>query len=55
MDGQVVVINALVIYKQWKIDNEKGNKDTYETLRDDFYKFDPYTAAIIDLINPGKK
>jgi RHS repeat-associated protein len=55
MEGQLVVIGALATYKQWKIDNGYGNKDTYETLRKDFYKHDALTAAIIDLINPNKK
>lgn len=55
MQGQLVVIGALATYKQWKIDNGHGNRDTYETLRKDLYKYDALIAAIIDLINPNKK
>ncbi|HMR85489.1 MAG TPA: RHS repeat-associated core domain-containing protein [Niabella sp.] len=54
MQGQLIVIGALAKYKQWKIDNKYGNNVTFNTLRNDFYKFDALTAAIIDLINPNK-
>jgi RHS repeat-associated protein len=51
MQGQLIVIGALATYKQWKINNGYGNKDTYEFLRSKFYEYDPVTAATIDLIN----
>jgi RHS repeat-associated protein len=52
-NGQLIVIGALVTYKQWKIDNNYTNKDTFNTLRAKFYKYDAITAAVIDLINPN--
>jgi RHS repeat-associated protein len=55
IDGQLTAINALATYKQWKIDNGYGNKDSFETLRKHFYKYDAVTAAIIDLIRPNKQ
>lgn len=36
--GQRVLINALAVYKQWKIDNKYTNEDTYLKLRDKFAK-----------------
>lgn len=48
MEGQSVAIGALMTYKQWKIDNKKGNKDTYKTLQNDFRKYDPLTAFLIE-------
>jgi RHS repeat-associated protein len=48
--GQRIIIDALVTYKEWKIENGYGNKDTYERLRDKFKKRNPGTSAIIDLI-----
>ncbi len=51
MAGQLDVITALATYKQWKVDNGYGNKDTYDTLRWQFYRFDALTAALIDIIN----
>ena len=48
MQGQSVAIGALMTYKQWKIDNKKGNKDTYKTLQNDFRKYDPLTAFLIE-------
>jgi RHS repeat-associated protein len=50
MKGQSVVISALATYKQWKIDNNKGNKDTYDKLRDEFIKENKAVALIIDKI-----
>jgi RHS repeat-associated protein len=55
MKGQSVVISALATYKQWKIDHNYGNKDTYDKLSDKFGKDNALVAAIIDLINPNKK
>jgi RHS repeat-associated protein len=53
LDGQLIVISALATYKQWKIDNNYTNRDTYIQLRDRFFEYDPITATIIDLINPN--
>lgn len=55
MKGQEVVVSALATYKQWKIDNGYGNKETYDKLRDQFREDNGLVAAIIDLINPNKK
>ena len=50
MMGQKIVIGALANYKQWKIDNGYGNKDTYDKLRTQFVKENPGTTGIIDLL-----
>jgi RHS repeat-associated protein len=54
LKGQLTVIEALATYKQWKIDNGYGNKDTYDKLRDKFKEGNYLTSAIIDLIRPKK-
>jgi RHS repeat-associated protein len=50
MVGQSIVIGALATYKQWKIDNGYGNKDTYDKLRAQFVEDNPGTTDIIDLL-----
>jgi RHS repeat-associated protein len=50
--GQLYAISALATYKQWKIDNNYTNGDTYEKLRDKFKEYDRKTARIIDKIRP---
>ena len=51
MEGQSIVIGALAIYKQWKIDNRYGNKDTFNKIGSEFKKYDPMTSTVISLIN----
>lgn len=51
MKGQQIVIGALAVYKQWKIDNNYGNKDTYSTLRREFAKDNKLVALVIDQIS----
>ena len=46
--GQRILINSLVTYKQWKIDNKLGNDSKYKDNRDAFMKANPVTAKIID-------
>jgi RHS repeat-associated protein len=50
--GQKLVINSLAIYKKWKIDHKKGNKDKFKDLKEQFAKDQPIVAAIIELIYP---
>jgi hypothetical protein len=50
MKGQSIVISTLAIYKQWKIDHNYGNKDTYDKLRDKFRKDNKAASFIIDKI-----
>lgn len=50
MKGQSIVISALAIYKQWKIDKGYGNQDTFDKLRDQFRKENRGVAFIIDKI-----
>lgn len=52
LQGQIVVIQALVQYKHWKLDIDKTNSDTWKTLRDEFYKHNKIIASVIDLIKP---
>ena len=47
--GQRVIINALAIYKQWKIDNKLGNDAKYKDNREAFKKAHSATADILDL------
>lgn len=50
MKGQSILITALAVYKQWKIDHKYGNKDIYKDLRAEFVKDNKATALIIDQI-----
>ena len=51
MKGQSIVISAIAIYKQWKIDNGYGNQVTFDKLRDQFRKVNRGVAFIINVIN----
>jgi RHS repeat-associated protein len=53
--GQRVLINALAIYKQWKVDNKLGNEDKYKDNRDAFAKEHGATALILDQTPASKK
>ena len=53
--GQRILINALATYKQWKIDNDLGNKDLYKDNREAFGKDNPVTAEILDRTPAAKK
>lgn len=57
MIGQRTVINALAIYKQWKIDKgyTTSKEDTYEKHRADFSRYDKITSIIIDAVKPKKQ
>jgi hypothetical protein len=48
--GQRILINALATYKQWKVNNELGNKDEYKNNRAAFMKAHPVACKIIDQI-----
>jgi hypothetical protein len=48
MVGQSTMIGALATYKQWKIDNHYGNKDTWNNLYQQFHKDYPGTADFIN-------
>jgi len=48
--GQRILINALATYKQWKVDNNLGNKDLYKDNREAFKKEYSGTALILDEI-----
>jgi len=50
LNGQSAAISGLATYKQWKIDNNYSNKDTYDKLRDQFKKDNWLTSKVIDLI-----
>jgi RHS repeat-associated protein len=45
--GQRILINALAIYKQWKIDNKLGNDDKYKDNKEAFGKAHPATSLIL--------
>jgi|GEM_PF-4414575 len=49
--GQRIVIEALAIYKQWKIDNGKTNDDNYASNRKGFSSSHPATALVLDAIS----
>ncbi|HRO46818.1 RHS repeat-associated core domain-containing protein [Agriterribacter sp.] len=53
--GQRILINALGIYKQWKVENNKSNDDKYKANREAFGKVHPNTALILDNIPAAKK
>jgi hypothetical protein len=46
--GQRILINALAIYKQWKIDNNLGNDDKYKDNREAFKKEHSVITKILD-------
>lgn len=54
LEGQLTVISSLAIYKQWKVDNKKANSDKWANLRNQFYKYNPVTAVIIDILSMNK-
>jgi len=47
--GQRILINALAVYKQWKVDNNLGNDDKYKDNREAFVKSHPAIGDILDL------
>ena len=50
LEGQKYFIGAIAAYKKWKKDHNLTNKDTYETLREQFRKDDLMSSIIIDII-----
>ena len=53
-DGQMIVISALRDYKKWKIDNNYGNNDTFDTIGSQLKKDNWVVWSIINILTQNR-